>query len=60
MMDWVTIETDVRRIVMELLDPIMKQNNNHKTAIQHYAKMILETKTRLDTLEVAVFQTNSK
>lgn len=57
-MDWMTIEANVRKIVMDLVDPIMKGQNSHKVSLQEYGKLIIEHNKRLETLEVAVFQAN--
>lgn len=59
-MDWMTIETNVRRIIMDLTDPIIKQGNNHKSSLQQYGKLIVEHNKRLDTVEAALFQARAK
>jgi hypothetical protein len=60
LMTWETVETEVRKMVMELLSPIIRQNTDHKSAISQYGKMLLENKNRIDTLEVAVFHADKK
>jgi hypothetical protein len=74
-MNWNTIETEVRKLVMEVVSPYIRQSkiselialshlihldSEQKVDLADYGKMLLENKSRLDALEVAVFNSDKK
>lgn len=59
-MDWETVEAEVKRIMNQLLGPIITQTNEHKATLKDYGKLLVENKNRIEALEVAVFHSHTK